>query len=224
MQHPDGGYVFIVTYGRSGSTVLQSLLQSISGYCIRGENMNALYPLYLASRAVHDTRYKHGRKEHKPNYPWYGADKVVPERFTEKLVNVFVKEVLQPSVGARVVGFKEIRFHEAGEEYFEGFMNFIYENFPKSKFVFNTRPWEEVATSGWWATMRPERVQKTIMAADSLYERYIADYADRCIHMRHEITRETPEAFKPLFDFLGEDYNLEKIQEIVGKRLGHSGV
>ena len=33
----DFGYLFVVTYGRSGSTLLMGLLNSIPGYLIRGE-------------------------------------------------------------------------------------------------------------------------------------------------------------------------------------------
>ena len=31
-------YLFVITYGRSGSTVLLNLLNAIEGYTIRGEN------------------------------------------------------------------------------------------------------------------------------------------------------------------------------------------
>ena len=38
----DLGYVFVMTYGRSGSTLLMGLLNTIPGYLIRGENDDAL--------------------------------------------------------------------------------------------------------------------------------------------------------------------------------------
>lgn len=220
----DRKYIFIVTYGRSGSTVLQSILQAIPGYFIRGENMNMLLPLYQASVAAHTTRYTHGKNPHKPDYPWYGADEVVPERFTKRLLETFEEEILQPPEDARVVGFKEIRFHEAGPEHFEPFLNFIHDNFPGCKFIFNTRPWEEVARSGWWATMRPERVKQIITGAEALYADYLSKYPERGIHMQHEITREDPAAFKPLFEFIGEDYDAEAVAAVAARRLGHTGV
>jgi hypothetical protein len=34
----DLGYVFVMTYGRSGSTLLMGLLNTIPGYLVRGEN------------------------------------------------------------------------------------------------------------------------------------------------------------------------------------------
>ena len=46
------GFVFVVTYGRSGSTLLQNVLNTIPGYCIRGENANTLAHLAKACHAV----------------------------------------------------------------------------------------------------------------------------------------------------------------------------
>lgn len=223
MQHKTN-FIFIVTYGRSGSTVLQSVLQSIPGYFVRGENMNVLFPLYKASLAAHTTRYQHGKKNHAPDDPWYGADEVVPEDFTARLRAAFVEEILRPPADTRVAGFKEIRFHEAGEEHFEPFLNFIHETFEGCKFVFNTRPWQEVSRSGWWASMDPARVEEIITTADGYYESYLSKYPERGIRMRHEITREDPEAFMPLFDFLGETYDAETVASVAGRRLGHTGV
>ena len=40
------GYVFVMTYGRSGSTLLMGLLNTIPGYLVRGENDDALRYLY----------------------------------------------------------------------------------------------------------------------------------------------------------------------------------
>lgn len=217
-------YIFIVTYGRSGSTVLQSQLQAIPGYFVRGENMNVLYSLYQASVAAHIARYTHGKKAHAPDDPWFGADEIIPERFTQHLVEIFTKDVLQPPEDARVVGFKEIRFHEAGPEHFEAFLNFIHKNFKNAKFIFNTRPWQEVAKSGWWASMDSERVKEIITGADQLYKDYLQKYPERGIHMRHEVTRENSTAFEPMFEFLGETYDEASVRAVAEKRLGHTGV
>ncbi|MEX0300165.1 MAG: hypothetical protein AB3N28_13920 [Kordiimonas sp.] len=186
--------------------------------------MNGLFPLYLASKAAHTMRYVHGKNPHASDDPWYGADEVKPERYTRRLIDNFVDEILQPPEEARVVGFKEIRFHEAGAEDFEPFLDFIYENFEACKFIFNTRPWEEVAQSGWWASMKSARVQEIIEGADALYESYLKKYPERAIRMRHEVTRENVSAFQPLFEFLGEEYDEAKVQLVTDRRLGHSGI
>ncbi|MBV1900860.1 MAG: sulfotransferase, partial [Kordiimonadaceae bacterium] len=137
MSADNRSFIFIVTYGRSGSTVLQGLLQAIPGYFIRGENMNTLFPLYKACTAAHTARYTHGKNPHGQDDPWFGADVIKPEVFTKRIVDTFIEEILQPPADARVVGFKEIRFHEGGSEHFEPFLNFIFEHFPGCKFIFN---------------------------------------------------------------------------------------
>ncbi|MCK0067975.1 sulfotransferase [Kordiimonas laminariae] len=217
-------FVCIVTYGRSGSTVLQTVLQTIPGYHIRGENMNVLYSLYRAANAAHSTRYDHGNKDHGMEEPWYGADKVVPERFSKKLIDIFVEEIIQPPSDARVIGFKEIRFHEAGPEQFEDYLNFIHENLAPCKFVFNVRNWQDVSKSGWWASMDQELVRGIVESCDSMYAAYQQKYPERTLQLSYDETKNNPAAFQPLFDFLGEPFDLEKVTEIVGRRLKHTGL
>lgn len=53
MTHPSPrAHVFIVTYGRSGSTLTQSLLNTLPGYQIRGENGNLAWFLARAVDVV----------------------------------------------------------------------------------------------------------------------------------------------------------------------------
>ncbi len=216
-------HVFIVTYGRSGSTVVQRVLQSIPGYVMRGENNHTLYPLFLAYRRAYEARYSHGQKQHSREDPWYGADAIDPARFGAKLAHVFRSEILQPPEGARVVGFKEIRFHEAGEDLFEPYLNFIYDMFPGSKFIFNTRHWQAVSKSSWWATMDPDNVRRIIEGADSLYQTYHSKHADRCHLMRYEDHAGNPDAYAPLFEFLGETFDHRVVAEQIKLRLKHAG-
>ena len=61
---PDLGYIFIVTYGRSGSTLLQGILNSIPGYLVRGENRQALRHLYAFHTAAVQERRRQRRGQH----------------------------------------------------------------------------------------------------------------------------------------------------------------
>lgn len=219
----DRSYVFIVTYGRSGSTVLQSVLQSIPGYHVVGENFNCLSALYHSVRLASIARFEHGKNDHATIDPWYGADKIDPAQYGARLAQVFVDEIIRPPAEARVAGFKEIRFHEVGKDHFEGFLNFIHENLAPCKFIFNTRGWREIVKSGWWKNQRPERVEEIIRDADNMYGDYMEKYPDRGILLRYEETRENPAAFKPLFDFLGESFDLDQVTPHVTRRLGHTG-
>ena len=42
----------MVTYGRSGSTLLMGLLNTLPGYLIRGENRDALHHLFLFDQTM----------------------------------------------------------------------------------------------------------------------------------------------------------------------------
>lgn len=216
-------FVVIVTYGRSGSTALQGVLQTIPGYHISGENYNCLSALYHSVQLAAVARFEHGKNDHASIDPWFGADKIDPDRYGEKLAQVFIDEVIQPPAGTRVAGFKEIRFHEVGEDHFEGFLNFIHQHFAACKFVFNTRGWRELAKSGWWKNQRPERIEEIIRCADTMYSEYLEKYPDRGVLLRHEETRSDPMAFKPLFDFLEEPFDAEVVSAAASRRLGHSG-
>jgi len=55
--------VLIITYDRSGSTLLQGILNSIDGCLIRGENNGFCLHLFLAQQ--HPERHSNG--------VWYGA-------------------------------------------------------------------------------------------------------------------------------------------------------
>ncbi len=58
------GAIFIVCYGRSGSTLLTRVINTIPGACIRGENANALMHLFRVYEAAHRMRYTQGKPEH----------------------------------------------------------------------------------------------------------------------------------------------------------------
>ncbi len=217
-------FICIVTYGRSGSTVLQTVLQSIPGFHIRGENMNVMLPLFRAANKAHIARYDHGKKEHSPEDPWFGADTINPEKFAKRLAGLFVEEILQPPENARVIGFKEIRFHEAGVEQFEDYLNFIHTNLAPCKFVFNIRNWQDVSKSGWWANMQPDVVKDIVTECDSLYAAYQTKFPERAITLSYDETKGNPEAFRKLFDFISEEFDLDKVATITGEKLKHSGI
>lgn len=214
------GYVFIVTYGRSGSTLIQTLLQSIDGYFIRGENANALWPLYQSVQRLQQAKVDHGYRVIEPKGPWFGIDGVDPGQYAKALVSAFTEQVIRPPENARVVGFKEIRFHEAGED-FPAYMDFIATHFAPARFVFNLRNWQDVAASGWWKNCEPEMVQELVGRADQQFADYAAAHTKSCFVARYEDYSGKPEYWRSLFDFLGETFDPLQAEELSGRRLRH---
>ena len=225
------GHVFIVTYGRSGSTLLQNLLNHIDGYCIRGENNNALFHLargWDALAAAEQIRGQRAALETcgtmtAPDHPWYGAEDVEPDELGRALAASFVRTVLRPPKGTRVAGFKEIRFHLAGP-HLEAYTGFLTRFFPRARFVFNTRDHAAVARSGWWAQMDPDKVRRQLEAAEEGFAKMRALLGDRAIALHYDDYVGRPEALEPLFDFLGEPFDAERVRAITERRLVHTGV
>jgi len=217
-------FVFVVTYGRAGSTLVQNLLNSIDGYCIRGENNNALAPLALAWDTIHKSKniqnHLKKNKTSTPDRPWYGAELINGPQLGKELAEVFVRQVLAPPKGTRVAGFKEIRWG-GNIPFLPTLLNYAHEMFPNAHFIFNTRDHDEIARSGWWANMEPERVKAKIAKIDVAFARYLETYPGRGIHIHYNDYAKNPKALEPLFKYLGEGFDLDHVSAVLEHRLTH---
>lgn len=214
------GSLFVVTYGRSGSTLLQNLLLTIPGCTLRGENYNAITPLYEACQRVRRTKARWQKAGGEPSHPWYGADSVAPNRFNAALVDAFVKHVIVPPRDTRWLGFKEIRYNTMGERFFD-VLNFMRNNFPNAHIIMNTRNKEQVLKSGWWPKHDPDNVRAMITRMDEVFAEYhhrnpsctsLIDYAD----FSHD-----PAAMKPVFDAMDEPYDEAALRAVIARKLSH---
>ncbi|MGD9861576.1 MAG: sulfotransferase [Pseudodonghicola sp.] len=234
---PADGYVFVVTYGRSGSTLTHGLLNSIPGYCIRGENGDLTYFLSQAAHRVRtDDNYVWRREDllrpeaerryflrdilGTPADPWYGAENVAPDEMELALMDLFVRHVLRPDPGCRVCGFKEIRFHEH-PAFFDAHLDTLRRAFPNSRFLFQTRDHAAVAKSGWWREMPEPRVRDTLTRAEALFAEFSRAHPECCYTIRYERYAEGLPYVAEIFDFLGEVPDPERIEKILSKSLKH---
>ena len=69
-------FVTVVTYGRTGSTVLQAALNALPGVIVRGENYSALRGLNAYVQAIAETADRHHAG--KPTHPWFGSARLSP--------------------------------------------------------------------------------------------------------------------------------------------------
>jgi len=208
-------FVFIVTYGRSASTLLMGLLNTIPGYNIRGENYNALYALHQADEAVRRATARFAPYTRlTPRHPWYGTPLVNVDGFRQGLVDAFVRNVLRPARGDRVIGFKEIRCTPDHIADLDGYLTFLREAFPGSRIVFNHRRPEDVARSGWWPTL--SRPLERIRAADQRMLAVPAD--DRHFHFHFDRIDPTLDHIRELFAFLGEPLDERRVRDALANR------
>jgi len=216
--------VFIVTYGRSGSTLVQNLLNALPGACIRGENDNLLGPL---ARAWDMLRYSPQSIKMRdetlvtdPADPWFGFEEATSDRFGEALARAFTETFLRPGPKTRIAGFKEIRWHN-DPLLFPIMLDFLRAYFPKAHILFNLRNHAAVCRSGWWKTMKPEVVQRQLQQAEALYAAYGGRNPDACLTLRYENYVTGPDAWRPLFEFLDEPFDADLVHKVLARKLTH---
>ena len=97
--------VFVITYGRSGSTLIQNLINALPGHLLRGENTMMLAHFV---RAWHELRHSVNRANilrlcarndapSAPHQPWFGYETLDPDALGQAMAALFVTQVLQPS-------------------------------------------------------------------------------------------------------------------------------
>ena len=205
------GYLFIVTYGRSGSTLLQGLLDTIPGYLIRGENRGALYRLYQFHQALEAARDEFGRKEAlSPRDSWYGIDKYSASSAIARMRALLLDTLLKPEPDTRVVGFKEIRWYY---DDWEPYLAFVREVFPGARFVINTRDHEGVANSKWWGRQPKEDVLRRIEGYEEQLDAMAAVLGDSAYRVHYDDYVADPKSLAGLFEWLGEPFDLTAITD-----------
>lgn len=236
LYYPKKGYVFVVAFGRSGSTLTQHLLNSIPGYFIRGENSNALVHLCRSVTAIaSESNFQQRQEPHRSQItaerpyfgkmvgtsmdPWYGMEDVDVDEYAMALFDAFVSQVLRPKKRARVLGFKEIRYHN-DPKFFPKFMNTMRKYFPNSRFIFQNRNYEDVAKSSFWKNMEEGEVRRRWDNFEEMTRNY-SEGKEHCYLLRYEDYLGDVEKLRPLYEFLKEPFNAEETANILATRLKH---
>jgi len=208
----DLSYLFVVTYGRSGSTLLQGILSSTPGVMIRGENGGALEHLFRFHDTVRGHRDRLARDEPlPPSHPWWGIDGYPDETALRDLRMLMLETVLRPGPDTRVVGCKEITWLPGRLPELLAFVRAV---FPGARFVLNTRDLEQVATSKWWAGRSDALGQ--LQALEKEYVESLDALGDDVVYRVHfDDYVNDPAVLRGLFDWLGEDFDEKRIRAVM---------
>ncbi len=229
--HQDTGalsYIVILTYGRTGSTVLQGALNTVPGVSIRGENygvVNHMAKLHAAAARTHGEQS--GGVTTNTISPWYGAHLIDPDGLLGTLRDGIVNDVLQPPAGTTVTGFKEIRhttdYFSSFEELVE-YAVFLDRLLPGVRFVVNTRSPEDTSKSGWWkddpsAVELLNRTRDWMLRLPAAIEERLG--AHRVVTMVYETWNQNPQELARMLGELDLPADLELLTEVSGRRLDH---
>jgi hypothetical protein len=145
-------FVFVVSSGRSGSTLVQGLLNALPGVLVRGENSFYLMQLSRMHRRVRSFDRNFGRNSWTPTSAFYGIAEADPDDFVRLTRTLMRRQLLarKNPLGVRVLGFKEVRWEELRSDEWPAFFAFFERVFPNAQYVLNDRNPQKVLGSGHW--------------------------------------------------------------------------
>lgn len=221
----DLNYVTVVTYGRTGSTVLQAALNALPGVLVRGENYSAFRGLNAYVQAVAETADRHHAG--KPTHPWFGSRRLSPPDVLADLRRHVVTTVLRPQHGTTWLGFKEVRYEPGHFPTYDDLLNyllFLNKLFPGIRYLMNVRDPQAAARSGWWPgnenaleVLATTRAWLTAATVDLC--RMLGD--SRAVLLDYDEWASDPLVLVDAFGRLGLPRDDDAVRAAVGQRLEH---
>jgi hypothetical protein len=203
--------LFVVTYGRSGSTLLMNLLNSIPGYRIFGENGDVAGSLMkFQQNASHFDPQKH--KIVPATEPWFGFEKFTRANYAagcRRLMDSFLLADENPGT-VRSYGFKEIRYSPADVRAKIDFLRLLY---PQAGFILNKRDAEQVVRSKFMTQTPIEEIRQM----NAIFGQ-IGQNRDYCFLIDYRDVTGCTERLGKMFEFLGETFDLERCKQVLSVR------
>jgi hypothetical protein len=210
-------FILICATGRSGSTTLQCIVNSIPNANICGENNGSVCNLLeLYNNIKHSINLRSG-KENPIQYSQYIERNIKPSWysiFSLEEIKLKIQEliiaILKPNVP--IIGFKEIRWQNKTE-----LLNTFLELFPNTKIICHIKKDTEAQSkSAWWKTTPNakeilDNYNKELIA-------YFKNTKDKCYLTTFENIFNLQEMIR-LFNFLDEKFNEEEYTKIINNNL-----
>jgi hypothetical protein len=167
----------VVTYGRSGSTLTQGMLNALPRTLVRGENGFYLLPLYRSFAGLVRFRDRYGGPGSvEPSSAFYGLGEIDLDGFASSILDLVQAQLLGDVRLADVdrLGFKEVLWHRLRRAEWEDFFGFLDRTFADPLYVLNQRDVEMASTSGFWRKKEPGVARQQIDRVRRL-QRYLRE-------------------------------------------------
>jgi hypothetical protein len=225
-------FTFVVTYGRSGSTLVQGLLNTMPGGLVRGENNLFILQLFRSWSALRDFNKKYAglAGERGVQSAFYGIDEFRPNEFADAVRDLVLPQLYGSVDPAEVdvLGFKEVLWHRIRPKETAAFFEFFDKVFPDAHYILHRRAHEDVSTSGFWRKQDPDDVTRALHRVERIQDRLRESRPERTHDTHYErLTSDDPavvkEELRGLAEFvLGscDDALLAKLRETLGVGFG----
>ena len=218
-------YVTVVTYGRTGSTALQSALNALPGVLVRGENYGSFRGLHDYVQALAETADRHSAG--RPSHPWFGSARLEATTVVESLREHVLATVLRPSRDTQWIGFKEVRYepgHFATYDELLEYLLFLDKLLPGIRYLVNVRDADAAARSGWWPdhgdalTVLTETRNRLTRATADLGEVF---GPGRAVLVDYDVWREDSDVVVDAFSSLGLPRDDVAVRSALAEHLEH---
>lgn len=218
----DDKIVLICATGRSGSTTLQRVINTIPNSNICGENhaaINSLLEFYIRIKkstanipgGVTPFTYQYiVKKNIKPS--WYNSYNILQ---IKEMVKQMIIVMFKLNENTNIWGFKEIRYDSKKINYITTFK----ELFPQTKVIIHIRNDIQTQSCSGWFNDDKNAIQYLYRTNIELYNFYIKN-TDYCFFTTFE-TMFDRNNLKNIFNFIDckEHYNEEKITEVLNNNI-----
>jgi hypothetical protein len=215
--------ILICATGRSGSTTMQRIINTIPNSNICGENYGALNSLLEFYYRIKYTTANYVPGHLKPaSYEDIVSKNVKPAWYnsydfqkTVTMIKILITSLFKKSDTTNVWGFKEIRYDNGDIKYVKLFK----ELFPQTKVIIQIR--ENINAQSQSSWMKDDKNSlKYLNNLNNVFYKFYQENADFCYFITFEKMFDTQQ-LKTLFKFIecDEFYNAHKIQEVLSNNI-----
>ena len=199
--------LYVVTYGRSGSTLTTSYLSHLPGIDLKGENYLFPLPGYEAEQRLVAARTKPYGHRDETTSPWYGAHKFDREVWRRDLLHAMLNQLYPQQLIPPTIGFKEIRW-DRGQvfEEFDAVLQWLTSLRAPGGVVFLKRDLNAVMKSAWWAEKTADEQRENrqrLTELEAKMDAYQTTHPGEAITITYEAFTSGPEEAARLCAWLG---------------------
>ncbi len=210
--------LFIVTYGRSGSTLLQGVLNALPGYLIRGENndlLGEMQEFYDKLPRFSDQRATESGKPGgttTPEHAFYGFERFCDANLATASRRFCDFMLAGDTNGSclRCLGFKEIRYTPENVSAKVDFLRTLY---PGCAVVYNIRNPEDVVASEFQKNKSVDYIRKFNSTLLDL-----ASVDPNSFLVKYEDVVAGSGTLRGLYGFLGEPFSRDTFEAVLQKK------